>query len=169
MATLMFKVFTLSVKTIAKPLASRFNNYVITHPAVRGGVISIAQRLHKLEVAISRGAEGKTEKVFIADMQEDKAVELASKVVSEGFIFSVGVLLLAWEYQRSRAKELEKRIREELHRKELREQAQQERQFLQKETKKQDDLIQALQDRMDKLEGRLIKLAGNKQKLLGIF
>ena len=47
------------------------------------------QRLHRLEVGISRGAEGKGGRVFVADMTEDKAVELASKVVSEGFLYGV--------------------------------------------------------------------------------
>eukprot|EP01023_Acetabularia_acetabulum_P018499 TRINITY_DN19335_c0_g1_i4.p2 TRINITY_DN19335_c0_g1~~TRINITY_DN19335_c0_g1_i4.p2 ORF type:complete len:184 (-),score=23.26 TRINITY_DN19335_c0_g1_i4:163-666(-) len=167
MATLMFKVFTLSVKTIAKPLSSRFNNYVLTHPTFRGTVINVAQRLHRLEVAISRGAEGKTGKVFVADIKEEKAVELASKVVSEGFIFTIGVILLAWEYQRSRQKELDKRLKEELHRKEMRQQAATEREFLQKETKKQDVLIIALQQRMDQLEKQLLKMTGTKK--FGIF
>ena len=47
------------------------------------------QRLHRVDVGISRGAEGKGGRVFVADMVEDKAVELASKVVSEGFLYSV--------------------------------------------------------------------------------
>eukprot|EP01024_Parvocaulis_polyphysoides_P075163 TRINITY_DN9707_c0_g2_i1.p6 TRINITY_DN9707_c0_g2~~TRINITY_DN9707_c0_g2_i1.p6 ORF type:complete len:170 (-),score=14.60 TRINITY_DN9707_c0_g2_i1:1526-2035(-) len=169
MATLMFKVFTLSVKTVAKPVATRFNNYVMSHPAMRSYVIEIAQRLHRLEVAISRGAEGKTGKVFVANIKEEKAVELASKVVSEGFIFTIGVILLAWEYQRSRQKELQKKIREEQHRKEMREQAASEREFLQKETKKQDELIIGLQQRMDELEKQLLKLTGTKSRKFGFI
>ena len=47
------------------------------------------QWLHALEVGINRGAEGKSGKVFVASMTEDKAVELASKVASEGFLYGV--------------------------------------------------------------------------------
>lgn len=47
------------------------------------------QWLHRAEVGINRGAEGKTGRAFVGAMSEDKAVELASKVVSEGFLYGV--------------------------------------------------------------------------------
>ena len=43
MAAFVFKVFTLSLKTIAKPLAGRFQGYVLNHPVARGRVIDLAQ------------------------------------------------------------------------------------------------------------------------------
>jgi len=48
------------------------------------------QFIHRLDVGINRGAEGKSGKAFVAEMTEDKAMALASKVVSEGFIYMVG-------------------------------------------------------------------------------
>jgi hypothetical protein len=48
--------------------------------------------LHRFEVSISRGAEGKTGKAFVGDITEDKAVQLASKFVSEGFLYGVGIV-----------------------------------------------------------------------------
>ena len=47
------------------------------------------QTLHAIEIAISRGAEGKTGKAFIGTMTEEKALESAGKIASEGFILSV--------------------------------------------------------------------------------
>lgn len=47
------------------------------------------QRIHRMEVGITRGAEGRTGKAFVASMTEEKAMELASKVVSEGFLYGV--------------------------------------------------------------------------------
>ena len=47
------------------------------------------QALHRLEVFITRGSEGKTSKVFVAEMTEEKSIELAQKVASEGFVFVV--------------------------------------------------------------------------------
>lgn len=47
------------------------------------------QWLHRLEVSITRGAEGKTGRAFVANMSDERAVELASKVASEGFIYGV--------------------------------------------------------------------------------
>ena len=52
-------------------------------------VLGSLQWLHRLEVGITRGAEGKTGRAFVGDMSEEKAVELASKVVSEGFLYGV--------------------------------------------------------------------------------
>jgi hypothetical protein len=47
------------------------------------------QMLHRLEILITRGAEGKTGKAFIADMTEEKSIEYASKLASEGFVLTV--------------------------------------------------------------------------------
>ena len=43
MAAFVFKLFTLSLKTISKPLASRFQTYALGHPTLRAHAISIAQ------------------------------------------------------------------------------------------------------------------------------
>ena len=45
--------------------------------------------LHRMEVNISRGAAGKESKAFVGRMSDEKALEMAAKVVSEGFVFSV--------------------------------------------------------------------------------
>lgn len=45
--------------------------------------------MHRWEVYISRGAEGKTGRAFIPDMTDDKSLEMASKLASETFIFTV--------------------------------------------------------------------------------
>ena len=47
------------------------------------------QWLHRLDVGLSRGAQGQEGRVFVADITEEKAVQLASKVVSEGFLYVV--------------------------------------------------------------------------------
>lgn len=40
-------------------------------------------------MAVDRGAEGKSGKVFVANISEEKAMELAGRVVSEGFVWTV--------------------------------------------------------------------------------
>jgi len=47
------------------------------------------QWMHRLEVAITRGAEGKRGKAFVGRLNEEKSLELASKIAGEGFIFMV--------------------------------------------------------------------------------
>jgi len=105
MATFMFKVGTLALKTLAKPLADRFKGYVMTHPSGRRAALSLAQRLHRAEVTVSRRAEGKEGRAFIGEMTEERGVELASKLASEGFVFAVGAGLVGLEYERTRRKE----------------------------------------------------------------
>lgn len=56
---------------------------------MKGVCKTTPQAVHRFEVLITRGAEGRTSKAFIADMTEDKSIELASKLVSEGFVFAV--------------------------------------------------------------------------------
>ena len=43
MAALLFEVFTLSIRTAAKPLAGRFQAWVLDHPTLRPAVINLAQ------------------------------------------------------------------------------------------------------------------------------
>ena len=43
MATLLFKVLALTLKTASKPLASQFERYVMNHPVLRQRVIYLAQ------------------------------------------------------------------------------------------------------------------------------
>ena len=123
MAAFVFKVLTLTIKTISKPLAGRVQQFVLNHPRLRQPVINLAQALttshgcpapchasgseracmptlsqrrgtavqvlHRMQVAVDRGAEGKVGKVFVANISEEKAMELAGRVVSEGFVWTV--------------------------------------------------------------------------------
>lgn len=42
MATLVFKLFSLTLKTISKPIASRLNGVLLTHPVVRQRLVKVA-------------------------------------------------------------------------------------------------------------------------------
>ncbi len=59
---------------------------------------TLLQWLHRLEVGITRGAEGKTGRAFVGDMSEEKAMELASKVASEGFLYGVRRVMLSLQF-----------------------------------------------------------------------
>ena len=50
------------------------------------------QTLHRFEVRVNRGAEGKSAKVFVGQLSEENALELAGKVISESFLWLVGRL-----------------------------------------------------------------------------
>jgi len=57
-------------------------------------MLSALQALHRLEIRVNRGAEGKSEKVFVGSLSEERAMELAGKVVSEAFVWGVRLLRL---------------------------------------------------------------------------
>ncbi len=97
---MLFKVGALTLKTVSKPLATKFEQYVMGHQTLRTKVIAAANFLHGLEVRITRGAEGKTGKVFVGAMSEEKAVQMASKVASEIFIYGTALVLLVLEFVR---------------------------------------------------------------------
>ena len=46
--------------------------------------------MHRMEVWISRRADGKEGKAFVGKMADDKALDLAAKLISEGFVFTIG-------------------------------------------------------------------------------
>lgn len=112
MAALVFKIGTLAMKTLSKPLAERFRVWVMSHPEHRRTVLRMAESAHRMEVGISRRAEGKEGPAFIGAMTEEKSVELASKIASEGFVFAIGALLVFAEYNRTSKKEARKVARE---------------------------------------------------------
>uniref|UniRef100_A0A7S0YP67 OPA3-like protein n=1 Tax=Polytomella parva TaxID=51329 RepID=A0A7S0YP67_9CHLO len=109
---LVFKVGTLVLKTLAKPIGASFQGWAMQHPLARSYIINTAQLLHKAEIFITRGAEGKTGKAFVGNMSDEKSLELASKVASEGFVFSLMLVLLTAEYQRSRKSEEAKKAKQ---------------------------------------------------------
>jgi len=173
MAALLFKVFTLTIRTAAKPLAGRFQSYVIDHPTLRPAVVNLAQKMHKTEVTITRMSEGKTNRLFVGNMSDDKALELAAKIVSEGFVFSVGVAVIAWEYERQRRNDLKKRAKEEAFRKSVDDLYLQEREKLEADNAEQLQIVMAMLSRVERLEETLHAMqeqqAQRQQSKWGIF
>ncbi|KAL3141945.1 hypothetical protein ABBQ32_004595 [Trebouxia sp. C0010 RCD-2024] len=152
MAALVFKIFTLSIKTAAKPLAGRFQSWVLQHPTLRPAVVKLAQKWHKIEVGISRSAEGKIGKFFVGDMSDEHALQLASKVVSEGFVFGVGVTIIAWEYERQRKKDVDKKVKEEAFRKQVDQKCLEDKKYLEEENRQQLAMMMSVVARVEKLE-----------------
>lgn len=47
-----------------------------------------------METRVTRHAEGKTGKVFVGELSDENALDLAGKIVSEAFVYTVRSLLL---------------------------------------------------------------------------
>lgn len=174
---LVFKVGTLFIKTASKPLANRFQKWVLGHPTGRQRVIALAQYLHRMEVAINRGAEGKTGRYFVPDISEDRAVELASKFVSESFLFSVGVGVLFLEYRRNERNAADKKQKENEFRRQLDEGVHRDREALRSEMLQLKACLEAMEQRLDYVEQHYGSGGGggkkgsqpSRAKLMGLF
>lgn len=152
MSTLAFKFGTLLIKQAAKPVANRVKAFVLTHPAWRQRALDFARVVHKWEVWAASTARSDGRKVVIGEMMDDKAIELASSIVSETVVFSVGALVLFWEYNRSSEANEMKKWKEKQERIEWESRAEEQRETLSRENKAQYDIIRQLQQRVESLE-----------------
>uniref|UniRef100_A0A7S2YX96 OPA3-like protein n=1 Tax=Chloropicon laureae TaxID=464258 RepID=A0A7S2YX96_9CHLO len=105
MAALAVKVLSLTVKTASKPLANSFQAYMLSHPVVRTRAIEAAQYLHRWNVGLTRASEDKEGRAFVARLNEEQALKLASKFVSEAFIYATAGGLVLFEYRASQRRD----------------------------------------------------------------
>lgn len=97
------KVFSLVIKTLAKPLAKELKHQASNSGTLKGGVIWLGQSFHKASTIVSVRAAGfGTAKV--KPLEESKALSLGGDILSEFLVFSVAGGLLIWEYRSSNAK-----------------------------------------------------------------
>jgi len=120
MAQLAVKVVLLTIKTASKPLANSFQGFVLGHPAFRQKAIDGAQLVNFWNARLTRAVseEASEGKVFVGKLSDEKALRLASKFLSESFLYAVGGGLIFYEYSRSNKKDLEKKRSKEERRRE---------------------------------------------------
>eukprot|EP00903_Cladosiphon_okamuranus_P011558 g10878.t1 len=103
----MLKLFSLTVKTLAKPMAKRIKTEAQRHPTFRGVLSRMGQATYNISARISiRNAGHTTTK--IKPLEEDKAIADGGDLLAEGFIYGLGTFLMVWEYMSS-AKEKEEK------------------------------------------------------------
>ena len=100
MASVAFKLSTLFLKQLIKPVAANITKQVQNKPAFRTSAVVVGQTYHSWRTYLTHYAEGKTERVFVGTMQEDKAVALAASMLSEGLIYGGSAAILLYEYYR---------------------------------------------------------------------
>ncbi|KAL3522389.1 hypothetical protein ACH5RR_015223 [Cinchona calisaya] len=112
----LLKLGTLALKTLSKPIAARLKVEAGKHPKFRNFIISIAQGNHRITTQMQRRIYGHATDVEIRPLNEEKAVQAAVDLFGEVFVFSVAVVALIFEVQRSSRSEAKK---EELRRQEM--------------------------------------------------
>ncbi|XP_057829140.1 OPA3-like protein isoform X1 [Cryptomeria japonica] len=110
------KLGALLIKTLSKPIASRLKVQAARHPRFRSLIINVAQTNHKFSTNLQRRIYGHSTDVAVHPLNEEKAVQAATDLLGELFIFSVGGVAVIFEVQRSVRSEARK---EEARRQEL--------------------------------------------------
>ncbi|KAI8006093.1 putative OPA3-like protein CG13603 [Camellia lanceoleosa] len=110
------KLGTLAIRTISKPIAARLKTDAGLHPKFRQFIINLAQANHRFSTMVQRRIYGYSTGLEIRPLNEGRAIEAASNILGELFVFSVAGLALIYEVQRNSRAEARK---EELHRQEL--------------------------------------------------
>jgi len=99
----LFKLGTLALKTLSKPIASRLKTQAAHHPRFRSLIINLAQTNHKFSTQLQRRIYGHATNVAIRPLDEEKAVQAFTDLLGE-----VGGAAVIFEVQRSSRSEARK-------------------------------------------------------------
>ncbi|KAG8386835.1 hypothetical protein BUALT_Bualt03G0190400 [Buddleja alternifolia] len=168
-----FKLGTLALKTLCKPIGNRIKKQAglhPNHPVFRSipisrnlsSSISVVDQLvkaevehnlrlanHRLTTNLQRRIYGHATDVVIRPLNEEKAVQAAADLLGELFVFTVAGTAVIFEVQRSSRSEARK---EELHKRELEEMKQRDEEVARE--------VEQLKHRIAELEEQLTKERG---------
>ncbi|EFJ24008.1 hypothetical protein SELMODRAFT_102874 [Selaginella moellendorffii] len=108
----LMKLATLALRTLSKPVANRLKKTAAHHPRFRESISKMAQLNHRFSVNLQRRIYGHATDVEIRPLNEEKAVQAASEMLGEFFIFGVGGAVVIFEVSRNARSEEAKRKEE---------------------------------------------------------
>ena len=99
-----FKLFSLAMRTVSKPLVKSFKSYAVNNKAFKHGCVGIGQFLNRVEQVPSRrlGIRGAPK---VIPLSEERALESGANSLSEFLLFSIAAIFVLWENARSARKE----------------------------------------------------------------
>ncbi|KAI3842061.1 hypothetical protein MKX03_028541 [Papaver bracteatum] len=103
-----FKLGTLVLKTVCKPIATRLKVEAGKHPRFRQLIVDFAQTNHRITTTVQRRIYGHATDVAIQPLNEENAVKDAADLLGEMFVFSVAGAALIFEVHRSAKSEARK-------------------------------------------------------------
>ncbi|KAF7140881.1 hypothetical protein RHSIM_Rhsim06G0203500 [Rhododendron simsii] len=108
------KLGTLTLRTLAKPIANRLKKDAGLHPKFRQFILNIAQAHHRFTTTMQRRIYGRSTEIEIRPLDEERAIQSASDILGEVFLFSVAGLAVIYEVQRnSRAEARKEELRKQ--------------------------------------------------------
>lgn len=103
MSGIALKLTTLLIRTVAKPISNTIKAQAKEREGFRRGCISIAQRLHRMDVRLRMNLMGE-KRIKVRPLNDNKAIEQGANFLSELFVFSVAGSMIFFESYRSRKK-----------------------------------------------------------------
>lgn len=104
----LFKLGSLAIRTLSKPIANRLKVAAGHHPKFRQHIINFAQANHRLTTTMQRKIYGRATNVEIRPLNEERAVQAAADLIGEAFLFSVAGAAIIFEVQRNARSEAKK-------------------------------------------------------------
>jgi hypothetical protein len=106
------KLASLLIKTAAKPLSKRIKHEFSRFPLGQRVLVGIGQTSHQVTSRLTIWSSGYKVR-SVKPLEEEKAMKTGAEFVGEGFILSVSIASLLWEYNRGKEKD---RVKEEKRR-----------------------------------------------------
>ncbi|WWC87937.1 uncharacterized protein L201_002837 [Kwoniella dendrophila CBS 6074] len=103
------KIFSLAVKTLAKPIANTIKAQATQHETFKNICIGLAQRMHRTEARMRMGLLNAGESSQIKPLNDARAIQNGATTLAETFLFLVGAGLIVGESFRSSRKEEKRR------------------------------------------------------------
>ena len=109
-----FKLFSLAMKQLSKPMVSSFKNFATSNAMFKRGCIAIGQSMHRMEKGIPNlrklNIPGSPQ---ILPLSDERALENGASMLSEFILFSIAGGLLIWENMRNAQSNTDKQTKQE--------------------------------------------------------
>jgi hypothetical protein len=107
------KLAEVAMKQIAKPVSKLLLNGALSNPQVTKSCVWIGQKLHYVNVRVTRTAEGQTTSRRIFELPEEKAREAGALFLGEVIVFTLTGAIVGWQIWMSQKASYESAAKEE--------------------------------------------------------
>ncbi|SCU80851.1 LADA_0B09868g1_1 [Lachancea dasiensis] len=109
MSALAVKLGTLLIRQVTRPVANVLKAQAKQHDKFKEICIGLAQRMHRLDARMRSKLSTVDREIKVRPLNDARAVENGSTLLSEAFVFGVTGSVVIWETLRQRTKELNRR------------------------------------------------------------
>ena len=111
---LVYKLFFLAVRQVSKPLAKAIQTGATSSDVTSSVLAAVGQGLHRMQIQVTRAAEGKLRLKTVSQLSTKQALEKGSEVLGEGIIYTVAAATVLYEYKMQAREKAAKARKEEL-------------------------------------------------------